>query len=640
MTTPIVENAANTKQLYDDTRTKLFSLAKAEIYQHNVFRLLELSPHATIREINKRKQLMEVARRSEAPIPLGQFPILSIKEKLSEQKIDELVSLAMDPFSRLINRIFWFWPEDGGTDIAMEELKAGNLDGALQQWKIQNNTKNNNLNATHNIAILNHLRALESEIKSITAETSGNGIIQIISNWEEAFAGWRELIAMEDFWSQINEWVREENDPRLTTGMVRRLREHTPLFLILISGKLALSIGEKERYTQAKRLIQGVRLSQFPKEWIDEGLQIAASELEKKLHDYINSSHDQTNLDSRIANNAIQLLIRESQPLLRLLEILFKEKNPKLIALKDSIALAILTDVKIYTNKVESFSQSNQFLDDALRIASSRIVIEKLETAKKSYNEILLSGNYWYSEDYYQLPARIQKILEQARKLFGQSQFDQAIQLLEDTKTHNTSLSGNSIKGIDQALSVCFNIRGNTEMNMAFEEISKPRTLAKNIERRTLQVSGFLCQACNGYLGPQYFNFTHENRQYKVCTTCMEMDKREMSARKATLTEKINRGVIGFAKATKANPKNRTAQENYTNTLEMAQKMEITLTSDYEFYWEPYPSDVPPSDSASTPTSKSTSYPTSRPDLISNVVTFIIISILIIAMIFAYKSCS
>src|SRR5262249_8654843 len=132
-----------------------------------------------------------------------------------------------DPEKRLIEEFFWFWPQDfgeNGSDPAIQALQRGDLQIAADIWMSKRKHPTEGIVATHNLALIFHIEALNWENYSLTHEVDSKRRADITEYWNAAFYRWNQILTNEQFWEKILTRVRQLNEPRLTTGFVRRMR--------------------------------------------------------------------------------------------------------------------------------------------------------------------------------------------------------------------------------------------------------------------------------------------------------------------------------------------------------------------------------------------------------------------------------
>ncbi len=84
----------------------LLESANPELYRYNAFRVLELPADATPREIMKRQQMIEMARKTGMPIPLGPARCLPLDPPPDEDAIRQAVQRLQDPERRMVDELF------------------------------------------------------------------------------------------------------------------------------------------------------------------------------------------------------------------------------------------------------------------------------------------------------------------------------------------------------------------------------------------------------------------------------------------------------------------------------------------------------------------------------------------------------
>lgn len=140
----------------------LLRAATPELYRRNAFRLTGLPVTVTAREIarqaDKLKMLAEVDGHA-----AQQLTILDGAEPPSHDDVREAVQRLKNVESRAIDEFFWFWPEDWERpdgDEAIRALSNNDLDGAYSLW-LERHAEESSVVASHNLAVLYHMRALE-----------------------------------------------------------------------------------------------------------------------------------------------------------------------------------------------------------------------------------------------------------------------------------------------------------------------------------------------------------------------------------------------------------------------------------------------------------------------------------------------
>src|SRR5262249_31798437 len=129
----------------DPDSKQLVEVAVPELYRRNGFRLLGLPGTASGSDIRRRQdriRKLAALGLSTAPDPEdgGLLPVVP------EPKVDEVEKvvhrLISDPLARLIDEVFWFWPQnDSAEDWGVQMLGNGDTKGASLYWSRRKDTE-------------------------------------------------------------------------------------------------------------------------------------------------------------------------------------------------------------------------------------------------------------------------------------------------------------------------------------------------------------------------------------------------------------------------------------------------------------------------------------------------------------------
>ena len=221
----------------------LLDAATKDLFRNNAFRITGLSVEATDPEVKKhahKLKLMADVNRT-AAVHTG---AVALQPPPTPDQIREATGrLIKDPEVRLIDEFFWFWPcEPGRTapDPALEALASGNDAAALKIWTANETNANSGVVATHNIALLWHLRALDLEPDNAAPEADPAQVQALENYWRNSLQRWKYLTSDDLLWDKVASRVRQLGDQRLTGGFVRQMRATLPLALAKVNAELAL----------------------------------------------------------------------------------------------------------------------------------------------------------------------------------------------------------------------------------------------------------------------------------------------------------------------------------------------------------------------------------------------------------------
>ena len=144
----------------EEPYTPLFAIANSNLYQTNAFRITGLQVTATTRDI--RRAYQELVRNKElgrACVPACFIPYIV---EPSDDEREAAFTQVDNPEQRLLQEFFWFWA-DGDVDDAFAAVQAKDQDRAVKEWRCRSDAGDPEGVASHNLAIFNHLMALQTE---------------------------------------------------------------------------------------------------------------------------------------------------------------------------------------------------------------------------------------------------------------------------------------------------------------------------------------------------------------------------------------------------------------------------------------------------------------------------------------------
>jgi hypothetical protein len=216
--------------------------AHLSIYRENTFRITGLPVDATEREIKKHAEKLKLLEE------LGQGQdankaAFALNPPPSVEQIRAAMQRLKEPELRLIDEFFWFWPNEFGksaNDPAIQAVLAGDSQKALNIWLQTEKDTEFNFIAWHNIAVLFHTSALDWTTYQILTNTSESAGKKIEEMWKNSFSRWEKVATDDRVWDKIKTRIKDLDDPRLTTGFVRRMRETFPEAQDKINAEVAL----------------------------------------------------------------------------------------------------------------------------------------------------------------------------------------------------------------------------------------------------------------------------------------------------------------------------------------------------------------------------------------------------------------
>jgi hypothetical protein len=180
---------------------ELLDLATPQLYRRNLFRVLGLSVTATPADARRQQKRREMQRKLGVASFEGNVGSLAINPPPTEEEIRVALDRLNDPQARLLDEVFWFWPTVGNPEIdpALEALEKGQVDEATNIWIKQSGDSRNPQVSIHNLAVLDHLTALESKVHA-NAGDQHDGNFEV---WERALARWQIILNGDEYWSRV-----------------------------------------------------------------------------------------------------------------------------------------------------------------------------------------------------------------------------------------------------------------------------------------------------------------------------------------------------------------------------------------------------------------------------------------------------
>ena len=240
----------------------LLDAATPEMFRTNAFRITGLTVDAPKREITKhfdKLKLMEKLGRGKS-VHTG---ACALKTPPTVDEIRAAIGRLQDPEQRTIDEFFWFWPTQFGqsaSDPAIKALEGGDADTALKIWERLETNPSDGFVATHNVAVLWHLMALEWENHyAKAAEFTEEKRRKTEKLWRGAFKRWDTLAVDERFWERVSTRIKQRDEPQLKIDFPCGMRATLPQALHKINAELALRYAESGRMDLAQVHVQFMR---------------------------------------------------------------------------------------------------------------------------------------------------------------------------------------------------------------------------------------------------------------------------------------------------------------------------------------------------------------------------------------------
>lgn len=595
----------------------LLDASRPDVYRINAFRVTELGVEATEQEANRQIEKLRMlasyggqGRARKGALPLSPPP--------DEGALREARQRLGDAQRRLLDELFWFWPcsnEQEGADPALAHLARFEVAGAMRSWSEAERQGRYTTLATHNLAVLSHLVALEWEH---AAFLNGHIIAQDDAGhcdyaWQQAFCHWRKILDNNTFWGRLTQRVEILNDARLKPETVGHLRKELPLALLAINAQLALHAAEKGLSSVAKRHIGLMKAAGFEPDYPAKILRWAVEPIRERIQTLCKATPAKIEADPVHADREAEQLLNQTGPLLAVIDCLLGPDKPvrddihdEIYAIKDGdepsslatgesmrdgihdeVALSALACQICFGNKTENWKRSIELLERTLPIAVSASARDRIKENLKIVCDNAKSNSNWCGEGYWDLPEPALKAMEAAREHAKARNWEHAIPSLEQLLSYkDLRIPKTAKRHVWKALAYCLNARGVDQLNRATEEFVRPisviRKVAENpaiLLQQTLGVRpGMPCASCGSSIWSEYTRFTFKNVPIIVCPRCAAQAKREQEEQKSKLSRSLKSIAGDLQRARELDPANNQVENNLEELHKMARQVGVTLS--------------------------------------------------------------
>ena len=313
-------------------------MARPDLYRQNAFRLTGLATNASYGRV---KTCLEELR---ALARLGQLPDAS----LDEETIRGAAQRLKDPERRLLEEIFWIWPES---------------------------TDHQEIVTEHNLAVHAHSEALELELLEEQLEPEQQSLLD--GTWDASIRRWSTLIDNHRFWDFIAWRMRELDDPRVRVEEIPGLRRALPEALASINAQLAMRAFEIRGHQQCRRHVELVR--RLAPQAAGDLLRGALEPARDKIRAICESVKPKPAEDPGGALQAARALLVRTGPSLAAYAALLPASDVIGEALHDDVAEIALDCVLAYSHATADWAPVETVLERILPLAASAQLRQRIE---------------------------------------------------------------------------------------------------------------------------------------------------------------------------------------------------------------------------------------------------------------------
>ncbi|KFB69716.1 hypothetical protein [Candidatus Accumulibacter vicinus] len=374
----------------------LLARCGADLYRANAFRVTGLGVEAGGREIARQAERLQTMQKLGSAIRPG--GALALEPPPDTDALRQASQRLADPEQRLVDELFWFWPLTAGCadrDPALAALARGDLAEAARQWTTR---ELNDDASAHNLAVLAHLQALDLE--RLGDELPRETAQQQSKFWLDAQQQWRKVLQNEAFWGRLTARVRILDDPRLTTGLVRRIRQALPEMLLTINAQLAVAALERQETDRAYRHLTLIRASGFDQADIDAALARVIQPFRKRLMTLIDTARNEAQAAPSSADVVAERLLLQSKGLTSILCAILPTESTVRVTLLDELASCADRCLTVFVNETRKWSRCLELEKQIHAIAASpglrSTIEEEIEVCERNAAEEEHYGVCWF----------------------------------------------------------------------------------------------------------------------------------------------------------------------------------------------------------------------------------------------------
>lgn len=384
----------------------LLDAAEPSLYRQNAFRVLGVDTSSSIRSISRQSRRRTILDRygdgDAGDAQQTCLGILPLQPQPDDGEVNAARQRLRDPQSRIVDELFWFWArnaDNGSSDQAIQALQRGDRNTAVKLWSQWRKQDDSDGVATHNLAVLYHILALDWEQQATEKKLTSEGTKHLKTCWKRSLQHWRSLLDNEPFWQRYSNRIRKLNDPRVHPDAAMQMREALPEALLLINAKLALQCarnGERKRARYHVAITQTIGWDKAA----DRALEQAAGPLRRRISALCEEWEATADSDPANADEAAEGLISSAKPLLNTIECMLPDSHPVMEMLHDKVATTAMQAQVRHGRESDDWERSEELLEAALPLARGSVARQRLEQnleiVRNNKKHQDLTGKCWF----------------------------------------------------------------------------------------------------------------------------------------------------------------------------------------------------------------------------------------------------
>lgn len=387
---------------------RLLEVADINFFKENAFRVTGLQIDASTREISKHGDRLRMLEELGGGTT-GINNVFSPTAAPSGDDIRAALQRLKNPVHRLVDEIFWFWPEIScETDPAIRALVQGQHRQAMAKWMEKEKISEDPIIAMHNIAVAYHLLALDKECQQMESIGQAQNDTDVDTYWGSAHRRWGDILGRELFYRKVESRIDRIDDPSLPANFQSKMQGSIRMALCKIHALLTIGFAQKGMIERAR-----FHTELLAKLDADTGAGARAAALvvdpiKSRLRQHIQSAKKVgTDTPLKGATAATQLMTQADKEIF-LMSLLLAESSMESVEIADEIAITCNRLLVQYNEKADDdhtclsvyrkavrfakSSSSKQQIQKNISVTCSNIVYGKLAPSLKKLNELSDSG--------------------------------------------------------------------------------------------------------------------------------------------------------------------------------------------------------------------------------------------------------
>ena len=333
------------------------------LYRRNAFRLTGLRVDASARDVRRKSDELTAlarlggvasaaSRAGSGPLPLDPPPdtdtVLTALEDLR------------DPARRLIQELFWLWPDDPA-------------DPAI---------------AVHNHAVLTHAQALDAEHAGAPERAA--------ELWPAALDDWHAVIATDACWQWLDNRVRELADPRLTADTTTRLRKALPGALLSVNARLAVEALDAGRGDLIETHVRFITGSGMPTDAVDRALAAVAEPMLVRIRRDCRRVLDAVDTDLAEVPALVTAMLAGTARPLWVLDRVYQPGVATRDGAHDDVALTALGGLIAAQRELADDRVTHELLSRAMEVAATEPAVNRIRENLDVVGQNLQWSTCWF----------------------------------------------------------------------------------------------------------------------------------------------------------------------------------------------------------------------------------------------------